>query len=68
MLARLRDSNDARTAIDLTTDLRIPVVAAYSTDQENRNFVCGSAARTLDALPARRSWKCASWGRPPAPC
>ena len=51
-LAKLRGQDDTRKTalIDLTTDLRIPVVAAYSTDRENRNFVCGSAARaSLDA-------------------
>jgi ribosomal protein S12 methylthiotransferase accessory factor len=52
VMATLRGANDARRTalIDLSTDLQIPVVAAYSTDRDSRNFVCGTAARaSLDA-------------------
>jgi ribosomal protein S12 methylthiotransferase accessory factor len=47
VLATLRGANEARRTalIDLTTNLRVPVVAAYSTDRDNRDFVCGTAAR-----------------------
>jgi ribosomal protein S12 methylthiotransferase accessory factor len=51
-LRQLRGAARARDTafLDLTTDLAIPVVAAYSTDPHGSGFVCGFAAReSVDA-------------------
>lgn len=51
LLATLRQGGGARRSwlLDITTDLRIPAVAAVSFDAEGRGFCCGTAARaTLD--------------------
>lgn len=55
LLERLRQGNDARSSwlLDITTDLKVPVIVTLSVDQKQRGLVCGMAARTSVAQASR---------------
>ncbi|HEY0185485.1 MAG TPA: YcaO-like family protein [Rhodopila sp.] len=55
LLAHLRYGQNGRTTslLDITTDLGIPVVAAFSARADGYGFACGLSARTTLAAAAR---------------